>query len=335
VKRQGQVVAAIATRDNLLLAFTKARRGRRAAREVLDLDGEVARLQEEIVRGTVQPGAYHTFEIRDPKPRRIFAPPFRDRVLHHAIMNVCEARMERALIDDTYACRRRKGTRAALLRAQQFARRFPFVLKLDVRRYFDSIDHGVLLRQLERLFKDRALLALFARILGTYATAPGKGLPIGTLTSQHFANLYLGRLDQFVKGTLRCRGYLRYMDDFLLFGANRKHLRECLAQVHAFLDAELRLALKPPILVPAAAGFVFLGFRVHARHFSLSGARKRRVARALRGCAAGYEAGASTEAEYAQRLQAIVAHTEVAAARAWRRRLLVDLARRGLPVLDG
>jgi RNA-directed DNA polymerase len=127
-------------------------------------------------------------------------------------MNVCEPVFERWLISDTFACRQGKGRLAALDRARKFAACHPFFLKLDVRRYFDSVPHDVLYRRLDRLIKDPRLLCLLHRIIGSFSTTPGRGLPIGSLTSQHFANAYLGALDRFVKERLRVTGYVRNQD---------------------------------------------------------------------------------------------------------------------------
>jgi retron-type reverse transcriptase len=148
----------------------------------------------------------------------IHAAPFRDRVLHHAIMNVCEPIFERAQIFDSYACRKGKGTRAALFRAREFARRYPCYLKLDIRKYFHSINHDQLKKTLGRSFKDGELLALFDAIIDGCPMTTGHGLPIGNLTSQFFANHFLAPLDRYLKERLRVPGYIRYMDDFVLWG---------------------------------------------------------------------------------------------------------------------
>ena len=336
MKREGNLIAKIATRDNLLLAFWKASRGRRAAHDVVafgaNLEAEIVRLAAAIESGHVAVGDYHRFEIRDPKPRTIFAPRFAERVLHHAIMNVCEPRLDRFLIDATYACRRDKGTTAALPHAQRLARRCRFVLKLDIARYFDNVDHAILRQKLARLFKDQALLGLVSRILDSYATAPGKGLPIGTLTSQHFANLYLGYLDHHVQDVLRCRGYVRYMDDFLLFANERAQLRTWLLAVQEWLARELALRVKPPIIASTTGGFGFLGFRVRPTHLALSGARKRRFAAAMRNCACEFARGEFSEQHYANRLTAMVSHANRARTRGLRARLLAQMEADGLPV---
>ncbi len=179
MKRVGDLIPRIAERSKLVMAFCKARRGQRGSAAAhafgADLENSLAQLRDGILRGDVPVGEFHRFEIRDPKPRVIHAPAFRERVLHHAIMNVCEARLDRYLVDDSFACRRGRGTSGAIARAQHFTRRHRYVLKLDIARYFDSVDHAILGSLLARLFKDQVLLGLFARIIDSHHASPGRG----------------------------------------------------------------------------------------------------------------------------------------------------------------
>ena len=155
----------------------------------------------------------HCFRILDPKPRLIHAPGFPDRVLHHAIMAHAGPVLDRGLVDDTYACRTGKGTLAAVQRACAQAGRFAWFAQIDIRAYFASIGHERLLALLQRRFRDRDLLALLRRIVGAHQPTAGCGLPIGTLTSQYFANFYLNGLDRLLLEHMRVRGYVRYLDD--------------------------------------------------------------------------------------------------------------------------
>jgi hypothetical protein len=329
VKRVGGLLDRIVARDNLLLAFCRARRGRRAAREVVDfaadLDGNLARMAAAIRDGTVAVGRYRTFTICDPKPRRIFAPAFAERVLQHAVFAVAGPRLERFLIDQTFACRQGFGTHAAVAKAQQYSRRWPYVLQLDVRHYFDVIDHRRLLDLLRRLWKDEAVLALVARILASYEVEPGHGLPIGALSSQHLANLYLGVFDLFVKEQLRCRGYVRYMDDMLLFGDDAASLRSWLAAARDWLQSQLGLQLKPPQVRPVRHGFDFLGIRIRPSHCTLTGARKRRWAATLKRLVQAHGAGAVDDAAFARRAGAVVAHARAVCSRGFRGHVLARL----------
>ncbi len=336
MKREGNLLPRIVERDNLQRAFWKASKSRRAAKDVVafqqDLDTNLARMAKAIEDGSIEVGRFTSFEIRDPKPRRIFAPRFEERVLHHAMMNVCGPRLDRYLIDHTYACRVGRGTHAAIAQAQQYARQWPFVLQLDVRHYFDAIDHERLLAQLARLWKDQALLALCERIVRSYEVEPGKGLPIGTLTSQHFANVYLGAFDHFAKGELKCHGYVRYMDDMLLFGASRAACREWLAVVSVWLREQLLVELKPPLVRDVGHGFDFLGTRVRPSHVVMSGSRKRRWAIGMRRLCRAFAMGTIDEAAFARRSEAMVAHAGQVASRGFREHVLQRLAADGVLV---
>lgn len=196
-------------------------------------------LAEELRAGSWAPGPYTYFDIREPKLRRVAAAPFRDRVVHHALIRVIEPLFEPKFIEDSYACRKGKGTHAGVRRCADFARRFPFVLKCDICRYFPSIDHGILLQRIEKTIACPETMALIRQILATHADSVRRewgadlfdlrehpcGLPIGNLTSQFFANIHLDGFDHFVKQELRVKGYVRYVDDFLLFADSREQAR--------------------------------------------------------------------------------------------------------------
>ena len=254
--------------ENLRLAFYKAARGRRGQpvvrRFAASLNQRIAAMSVAISEGTFPIGRFQQFLIRDPKERVITAPCFDERVLHHAIMNVCEPVMDRWLIDDTFACRTGKGRERAIQRAQYFARNTACSLKLDVRRFFDSVPHRTLMMLLERRFKDRRLLELLARIITAYRGELGLGLPIGSLTSQHFANFYLGWLDRFVKESLRFRGYVRYMDDMILWHDDPGQLRAIQQRCSEFARDGLGLELKSCDVRRTSAGMEFLGCRLLA-----------------------------------------------------------------------
>jgi len=239
MKRVGHLMPGIVKWENLLLAFCRAERGLSDKYEAdvyrENLDENLRFLRDGLADGSFPFGEYHSFEVRDPKTRMIHAPAFRERVAQHAIFNLCEPIMEKKLVDDCFACRKGKGTHGALKRAQVFARRYKWYLKLDVRRYFDSVVHSQLLEMLGRVFKDAHLLKLFAQIIGGYETERGRGLPIGSLASQFFANHYLSQLDRTCKQVLRVPGYLRYMDDFILWD----HEREVLMKAREGVEKEL------------------------------------------------------------------------------------------------
>lgn len=267
MKRAGMLLGGVLDWQNLLLAFCRAERGLSEKIEAdayrVNLDDNLSFLRDGLEYGNFPFGEYHSFEVRDPKTRMIHAPAFRERVAQHAIFNICEPVLDRKLIDDSFACRAGKGTHGALKRAQVFARRYEWFLKLDVRRFFDSVVHTTLLEMLEYVFKDRRVLILFKRILLGYSTQPGRGLPIGSLASQFFANHYLSNLDRMIKQNLKISGYLRYMDDFILWGNNREQLyyaRERVEERLQVLGLKLKTVNHPQRV---RKGVPFLGHVVH------------------------------------------------------------------------
>ncbi len=327
MRRSRVGLVAIADWHNLAAAFQRAARGKGQRDEVrrfrADLNGELARLRESLLDGTVEVGRMRCFHIRDPKPRVIHAPCFRERVLHHALMAHIGPVLDRALVDDTYACRVEKGALAAVQRAQHHLRRWPWYAQIDIRSYFASIDHELLLALLERCFKDRGLLALLARIVESHHTDPGKGLPIGALTSQHFANYYLAGIDRLLLEGCRVRGLVRYMDDLVWWGDDKSAVRDALAQARAYAQERLRLTLKTPVQVGRSrAGLLFCGYRLLPGRLLLSRRRKRRYAECRRAWENAYAAGRidarALQAGYATAL-AITAHADAAV---WRREQL-------------
>jgi hypothetical protein len=286
----------------LWAAALRAARGKRArpsvARTLLDLEGTVLRLSRELAAGAWRPGPATTHAIRDPKPRTISAAPFDDRIVHQALCAAIGPLLDRGLIHDTYACRAGRGTHAALRRAARWARGHRYALHLDVRKYFPSIDHALLLGQLEREIPCARTLEVCARILasGLRSITPARfhfpgddlftpwsravGMPIGNLTSQHFANRYLSPVDHRAKDRLRVHAYLRYMDDLLLFDDDPGKLREL---GHALEEACLRqrLRLHPWHVVPTRAGVGFLGFRILPNELRVKRSSVRRAKKRL------------------------------------------------------
>jgi retron-type reverse transcriptase len=270
---------------NLLQAFYKARRGKRDKRYVgafeLNLEQEILGLKSELESGIYKPSPLHRFVVRDPKSRVIHAPAFRDRVVHHAVCNVLEPIFDKTFIFDSYASRKGKGTHAALERFDDFERKVSgngrlvlhamdnnmvvgWAFKADIRHYFPSIDHEILLKLLERKTSDRRVLSLLRLILESYSPRPDIGMPLGALTSQLFANVYLNPLDHFVKERLVAKFYLRYLDDFVVLDRSKESLEEMKVQIYDFLANRLKLELHPEksSIFPLHRGVGLLGFRV-------------------------------------------------------------------------
>ena len=317
----------IADAENLRLAFWKAAKGKRGKADCLAfrerLDENLAALGAELLAGQVTVGAYHYFTIHDPKQRTICAASFRERVLHHALMNACEPVLERAAVFDSYACRKGKGRLLAVERAQGYARTHRWFLKMDIRKYFDSIDHETLRELLGRKFKDPLLLRVFDRILASYHTTTGRGLPIGNLTSQHFANFYLAPLDRYLKEDLRHGAYVRYMDDFVVWGESGSELRAVCERVREFLSETLKLELKANTAINRTAfGMDFLGYRLFPGAVRLARRSKVRFTRKFRRYEAAQRCGQWSELILQQRMQALLAFVMPAESGALRRHVL-------------
>lgn len=307
----------IADPANLREAFLRAARGKGHKADVIafraKLDSELAALRQEILAGTVAVGRFTAFTIWEPKERRIHAPCFRERVLHHALIGPCEMDFERWLIDDTYACRRGKGREAALRRAEHHARRHRWFLKLDVAKYFDSIPQAVLLAEIGRRFRDRRVVALWTRIIAAYEKSPGRGLPIGALTSQHLANFYLGAVDRLAKETRRVPGYVRYMDDMALWADDKANLAAAKREIERLLGGQLGLTLKSNWhLQPTARGMDFLGYRVRPAGSTLNRASRRRFVRRWQAGERRLAAGLLGEGAAQRSVLAMVAFARVA-----------------------
>lgn len=326
MRRAGNLIERIADYDNLQLAFIKSCRGKQCKAEVRMFreryDENIRGIRESLLSGNAVVGDYSYFTIHDPKERLICAAPFRERVLHHAVMNVCHDVFDRALIYDTYATRRGKGVYAALDRAVWGASRYRYMVKLDYRKYFDSIDHVILKRQLSRLFKDRPLLSLFSAIIDSYSTVPGKGVPIGNLTSQYFANHYLSALDHRMKERVRVPVYIRYMDDVLMMDDDRGRLRDAVEEMTSYSATGLLLRLKSPVYRHSGSGMPFLGYVVRPHYLTLGGRGKRRFRKKIASCQARYESGEYSEDEYRHHLLLLLAFVCHARCRGFRRSCL-------------
>lgn len=330
MKRVGNLMPEVIRIENLKSAFWKASRGLRERTTVIRfqsrLDENLKTIRAGILSGGFPVGRVTRFVIHDPKKRVIHAPAFPERILHHALINVCEPILERATIGDSYACRKGRGQLAAVRRAEYFAARHQFFLKLDVRKFFDSIHHERLLGMLERIIKDRAVLGWFRRIVESFETNPGRGIPMGSLVSQHLANFYLHRLDHWVKEELRFAAYVRYMDDFVLWHDSARLLVQSLAAIRGFLETRMQLSLKPePFINRTTAGMDFLGYRIRPGFSVLNRRSRNRYRRKLIAANGRLSSGEWSEGEYQRRVEALTSFTLNAASTGFRRRVLSRL----------
>src|SRR5271167_2551342 len=334
MKRHGNLWEQVFSFEALLHAAEQARKGKRFRPAVaafhFDQERALWKLHEELTAKTYRPGAYRSFFIYEPKKRQISAAPYRDRVVHHALVSVLEPIYERSFIADSYACRKGKGTHAAVKRCQQFARRFRYVLKAYIQKFFPSLDHEILKGLVARKIKDKDVLWLVGQIIdhsnpqeevvnyfpGDDLFTPGerqRGIPIGNQTSQFFANVYLDPLDHFVKERLGIKGYVRYVDDFLLFSDDKSHLADVREQIRDFL-VRLRLLLHQTknVIFPVKDGIRFLGYRVFPTHRLLPKENVRRFRRRVRGMQKDYAAGRASFKEVYQRLMSWNGHARQA-----------------------
>ena len=339
----------IASFPALLQAARNAARGKRAkpgaAAFLANLEPEVLRLERELGSGSYGPGRYTVIQIRDPKHRTVSAAPFRDRVVHHALCAVVEPIFERGFIHDSYANRLGKGTHRAIARYERFRDRHRWVLRCDIYRYFPAIDHEILKADLRRRIACERTLWLADRIIdgsnsqeavnlyypGDHLFTPfqrRRGLPIGNLTSQFFANLYLNGLDHFCKEVLRAKGYVRYVDDFALFHDEREQLEVWRQRIAEYLEGRrLRLHPRKTVLLDAAQPAPFLGLILLAGGYRrLPEDNVRRFRNRLRGLRDRWRAGTVERAEVIQRVRAWIAHAEHADT--WRLRQAIFRAMR-------
>lgn len=332
MKRYGNLYPQIIEFKNILVAAKKAQKGKRYRANVLafnyDLESEIIRLQQELITKTYQPGAYRTFTIREPKTRMISAAPYRHRVVHHALCNIITPIFERTFIHDSYANRLGFGTHRALERFTQFARSTRYVLQCDIKKYFPTIDHSILKNLIRRKLKCKNTLWLIDNIIDhsneqftVIEYFPGddlleplerkRGLPIGNLTSQFFANCYLDGFDHFVKEQLKIKKYVRYVDDFALFNDNWQFLAEARIAIEEYL-ATLRLKIHPikSQLFKTKDGANFLGFRILPDRIRVRTENLRRARRRLKRLQTDYGDGKINWSQVSQSLTSWEAHLD-------------------------
>jgi len=263
----------LCSEDNLFQAYKKARKHKTQKSYVLEfeknLQTNLSLLRTELLLHAYKPKPLQTFIVCDPKTRKISKSDFRDRVVHHALCNIIEPIFEKSFIFDSYANRIGKGTLKAIKRFEQLSRKISknysknaLVLKADIKHYFDEVDHSILINLLSKKIKDQKVRWLIRIVLKNYSTE--KGMPLGNLTSQFLANVYLNELDQYVKRKLRIKYYLRYVDDFVILEKDKERLLFLKKEINIFLTNNLNLRLHPhkTLIRNIKQGVNFLGFRV-------------------------------------------------------------------------
>lgn len=286
----GELWGRIISWENLLQAHYAARKGKRYRPETLrfgrNLEENITNIHNHLVWKSWRPSPWRQFWVYEPKSRLIQAPPYADRIVHHALVDVVEPFFEKKMVYHSYACRRDKGTHQAAARVQHDLRVATrnwgraYVLQADISKYFPSINHDILIRVLARTIRDPDTLWLCDQII-RHSGYDHRGIPVGALTSQLFANVYLDQLDHRVKDDWGIRFYTRYMDDFVIVGRSKRDLWDLLHRIEAYLTTDLHLTLNPKTCIYPATGKLvdFVGYRTCTTHVL---PRKRNVKRARR-----------------------------------------------------
>jgi len=305
--------------ENLFLAFRKARRHKTLKPYVLNFEKSLKEnllsLRTELFLHSYKPEPLKTFIIRDPKTRKISKSEFKDRVVHHALCNIIEPIFEKLFVYDSYANRKGKGTIKALKRFDYFKRKASknntgncFVLKCDIKHYFQTVNHEILLNIIRQKIKDKKIIWLINTILQNHKIGGGRdgiGMPLGNLTSQFFANVYLNELDYFVKHELKAKYYIRYVDDFVILDKDYKNLEKYKEAINKFLTGYLKIELHPSKskIIKLDKGLNLLGFRVFYYHKLLRKANKRKFERQFKEKLELYKNKNISREDFAQSLQ--------------------------------
>lgn len=276
--------------ENLFLSWDEFKKGKMGKTDVqnynLFSENNIFQLYQELKSKTYKHGEYYSFYVKDPKLRHIHKACVKDRILHHAIFRILYPIFDKSFIFDSYSCRKNKGTHRAINRLQKFFReesknnsKTTYVLKLDVRKFFDSIDHNTLLFLIKKRVKDKDAIWLIGAIINSFSTSLNKGIPLGNITSQLFANIYLNKLDYFVKHILRVKYYIRYCDDSAIINCDEKYLNNLVLAINTFLGRDLKLFLHQDkiIIRKFSQGIDFLGYVSFPYHRVLRIKTKRRM----------------------------------------------------------
>ncbi|MFK7891085.1 MAG: reverse transcriptase domain-containing protein [Granulosicoccus sp.] len=326
MKRIGGLFDRIYLRDNLSAALWAATRNKRRTGEIDDftsnVDERLSVISKQLRTNTYQFSGYRCFSIRDTKTRLIHAPCFADRVVHHAIIRITGPVFEQSAIANSYACVLGRGQHRAIEQVRQWAHRHQWYGKVDVRKFYDSINHAVLKRLLARRFREKRLLVLFDTLIDSWCHSPGHGIPIGALTSQWFGNFYLDEVDRVVMNTGSVPCYQRYMDDMLLMGSQEQIARARPVILSALGQLQL-VAKDNGQWNRVAQGIPWLGFTIYPERMRLNSQARRRLRRKFKSLQRRFSDGRLTEREYQARASALFAHALHASDINFRRGVLV------------
>lgn len=312
------LVEAMADYANVQKAYNKARKCKRYRKDVLlftkDKEDNLETVRNDILGLSYEPSEYRYFKVYEPKERQIMALPFYDRVVQHTINNVLEPIFNQRFIFHSYACRKTKGMHAASDTLQEWLYEWQklhpdqplYAIKADIHHYFQSINHDVLKAEIRKVIKDAGALVLIDRIIDHNGQMPdGVGIPVGNLTSQLFANIYLNKLDQYIKHTLGAKYYMRYMDDFILLSPDKEQLRRWLEDIERFLRDELKLELNQKTTILAAKnGIDFVGYKHRATHRKVRQDSVNRIKKTIK----KYESGKITKEQLQKSIASWTGH---------------------------
>jgi len=301
--------------ENLLWAWGHFSRGKRSKKGVVEfelrLEDNLFKLHEDLESGSWRPDPYKISFIQDPKPRKIHEPSVRDRVLYQAIYSKLNIIFDESFIHDSYASRKWKGTHKGIKRFEIFARKITenytkvaYVLKCDIRKFFDNIDHNLLLSLVRKRVSDEKFMGLMTQIIESFSTKSGIGVPLGNVTSQICSNIFLNELDQYAKHQLKAKYYIRYCDDFVILHESKEFLEDCISRLTIFLKTNLRLELHPNkiSLRKIHNGVDFLGY-VSLPHYQVMRTKtRRRIMRKIEMLATQLQAGKISEIRFNQTL---------------------------------
>lgn len=306
----------ITSRENIFAAWREFQNGKMKKSDVLNFaknfEENLLNLRNDIISGRYRHGGYKSFFVCDPKRRHIHKASARDRVLHHAAHRVLYPIFNKSFIFDSYSSRKDKGTHKAIERFGNFARKLSqnntktvWVLKCDIRKFFDSVDHRILLSIIKNKINDFKTINIIEDIIFSFKKEIGKGIPLGNLTSQLFSNVYLNELDQFIKRKLRAKYYIRYADDFVVLDRDRAYLENLLSEIDKFLAEKLDLQLHPQkiIIEKHHQGVDFLGYVIFPHHNILRTKTKNRIINKMLEKSENFEGGLISETNFSQSLQ--------------------------------
>lgn len=331
MKRKNNLFEKIISFENILNASKKARRGKRykasTAMFEYNLERNLLKIIEVLSNKTYVPGAYCDFHIYDPKKRIISAAPYFDRVIHHALINIIEPIIGKSFIHDTYACIKGKGTHKAVQRYREFQKKNNYVLKCDIKKYFESVDHDILLYKVTNKIKCKDTLWLVTKIIDSRQSSKEltyfegddlftplyrkKGIPIGNLTSQFFANLYLSDFDHFIKEDLKAEYYIRYCDDFVIFGNSKTQINQMKLRIKNYLKTlRLRLHENKSRVFRTTDGIDFLGYRIFPDYVRVRKRVVKRYRKKLKKMAVDYKNGKFGFSEINNSIQSWIGHVK-------------------------